>query len=557
MQPSEQNLDALLAEVGWLRRFALHLTQDPGAAGDLAQDTLMAALGERSGGALRQPRAWLATVARRLAAAGRRRDRIRDDAAARNRSEATTISPGTDEMAERLELQRLVGEAMLELKEPYRGTLYAIYFQGARVEDIARESGVTAGAVRWRAFRARELVREILVRRSARSWDQLALQLVPIGVTFRSAADGAAPHWALSMTMKSVATGVAAGTLLALASNAVLPPEEATLPDVATIAVGDPGGAPTPPEPEGSSPGPTPGPPSSARTEAAPLRLPKGVRIARGWLRSAGSGVPQVAGATLRFTQGSAERRVDVEGNAWAIEGLAPGAWDLQVTATGFATLATEIEVPETSVLEQDIELVRTGSFALRVLDGEGRALPETLGSPIPIRDMLSVAVVGPGGADAGTWRGRTYRDSLDQIPADALGLVVLTQALPVTLELRYGDAVVDRCRIARLEDEIPWRVNVALLEQAERGVKFQRVAQGGAALPTSARLRPMSSGAAIPSRIELADAGATTGLRLPPGSYRLTLYGAKGQSQRHRFVVAAEDVDLGEIGLSAEESNR
>lgn len=547
MSPTDQKLDALLAEVGWLRRFALHLTKDPGAAGDLAQDTLVAALGE--GGGLRRPRAWLAAVAKRLAAAGRRRDRVRDDAAALSRSGSATIGPGADEMAERLELQRMVGEAMLELDEPYRGTLYAIYFQGASPEDIARQAGVTAGTVRWRAFRAREQIREVLVQRSARTWDQLSLQLLPIGGAFRSAADSAALHWGLPMTIQSAATGAAAGALLALVSHVALPEGVDALPSAANLPSGDQNAAviPVPGEPELTEALPA----AAARTQVPSPTLPAGIRIARGWLRTEDGEVP---GGSLRFTRGDDERRVSTEQSAWGIEGLTPGTWDVEVASEGFAPLYTALDVPPAGLLDQDFVLVETGMFAVRVLNADGDSLPETLGSPIPVRRMLSVHVTNDKGEAAGTWRGRTFRDSLSQIPADALGLVVLSTPPPVSLELRYGDAVVDRIRVSRVEEVIPWRVNVSLLEQAERNVNFLTFGSENA---SSGQLRSLADQMWMPSQLELPAAAAAGHLRLPPGAYKLTLHGPGRGSLDRTFDVGAEAVDLGELRVPAKGANR
>jgi DNA-directed RNA polymerase specialized sigma24 family protein len=63
--------DQLLQHADFVRRLCRGLLSDADAADDLAQDTLTAALEERS---LRSPRAWLASVARRLAARRLRTD---------------------------------------------------------------------------------------------------------------------------------------------------------------------------------------------------------------------------------------------------------------------------------------------------------------------------------------------------------------------------------------------------------------------------------------------------------------------------------------------------
>src|SRR3954451_21063892 len=79
-EESSTDLTALLAQAGWLRRFARALVQDTASAEDLAQETLLSAGGRPAGGG---GRAWLSTVARNLAV-----DRFRHGTRRERREEA-------------------------------------------------------------------------------------------------------------------------------------------------------------------------------------------------------------------------------------------------------------------------------------------------------------------------------------------------------------------------------------------------------------------------------------------------------------------------------------
>ena len=74
------DMEARLAQAGWLRRFARALLGNAVDAEDLAQDTLVAAWRQPSRGG---GRAWLSTVARNLAV-----DRFRGDSRRQRREEA-------------------------------------------------------------------------------------------------------------------------------------------------------------------------------------------------------------------------------------------------------------------------------------------------------------------------------------------------------------------------------------------------------------------------------------------------------------------------------------
>ncbi|GAB3477223.1 sigma-70 family RNA polymerase sigma factor [Amycolatopsis cihanbeyliensis] len=141
--------------------YALHLTSgDRARAEDVVQETLLRAwrhprvLDQSQGSA----RAWLFTVARRIAIDGWR--------SAAARSEVTTDAP--PELAEPDGTERavqgwLVAEALGDLSPRHREVLMLCYFHGLSVADAALRLGVAEGTVKSRthyALRALRLIME-------------------------------------------------------------------------------------------------------------------------------------------------------------------------------------------------------------------------------------------------------------------------------------------------------------------------------------------------------------------------------------------------------------
>lgn len=149
----------LTQHVTFTSRLARQLLRDMGAADDVSQDALLAALErERSmpagGSILAQParsRSWLAGVVRNLSKNTRRAQATRrwvETSAARDRARR-----GADEPELRLELGQRVAAAVLELDEAYRVAVLGRFLDGASYDEIARQSGVSPAAARKRVSR--------------------------------------------------------------------------------------------------------------------------------------------------------------------------------------------------------------------------------------------------------------------------------------------------------------------------------------------------------------------------------------------------------------------
>jgi len=147
----------LLEHRAFLRRLARGLTADRDGAEDLVQETWLAAL--------RRPpregvpaRAWLARVARNLAANARRGE-VRRRARERESARPERLE---EEVGRELELQRRVVGALAELREPYRSTIYLRYFRELGPGEIAARQSVPLETVRTRLRRGMAELREKL-----------------------------------------------------------------------------------------------------------------------------------------------------------------------------------------------------------------------------------------------------------------------------------------------------------------------------------------------------------------------------------------------------------
>ncbi|MEM7307418.1 MAG: sigma-70 family RNA polymerase sigma factor [Planctomycetota bacterium] len=183
---SKDTVQHLLAHSEWLTELARRLVRDPGAADDAVQETWLAALRDPAraaapGADARTQRGWLARVLRNAAGQRGRSE------ASRARREAAVGEPHAqgferppDRVAERLEAQRLLVEALAELDGPLRDAVVGRYFDGRSATDLGRASGVSASTVRWRLARALEALRERLDERFEGDRSAWGLALIPL-----------------------------------------------------------------------------------------------------------------------------------------------------------------------------------------------------------------------------------------------------------------------------------------------------------------------------------------------------------------------------------------
>lgn len=208
-------LDELTAHAAWLRRLALRLVRDAATADDLVQEAWLAAL-ERPPATDRPLRPWLGGVLRNLV---KRRARTEHRRTRREErvAELREPLPTPDELAERLELQRELSQAVAELDEPFRSTLQLRYDEGLSAAEIARREGLPAGTVRWRLKTALDRVRDRLDRGHGgdrRAWVLLWIPVVARDATpLPGASGGGSSATAQTGGLSALISGVLAMTL--------------------------------------------------------------------------------------------------------------------------------------------------------------------------------------------------------------------------------------------------------------------------------------------------------------------------------------------------------
>src|SRR5690242_9001913 len=111
MDDRDRTLDDILQQGAWVRSLARRLVTDVAERDDVVQQVWLEAL--QKGRTARSVRPWLFGVARNIARMELRRDTHRR---AREVASATTNpSPRPDDLVERVELEREVAAALLEL----------------------------------------------------------------------------------------------------------------------------------------------------------------------------------------------------------------------------------------------------------------------------------------------------------------------------------------------------------------------------------------------------------------------------------------------------------
>ena len=212
----EQNLRAqLVANHAWVRRLALGIVREDGAADDVAQEVMLAAI-QRPPSSMAALRGWLATLTGRIAI-----DRARSESARRARQQRVSRTEADDaerEVVERVARSQRVVEVVMSLAEPLRSTVLLRYLDELPLAEVARRTAVSERTARTRLTEGLALLRARLDREFGEDSKSWALVLLGTPVV----------KGALLMNVKLVVGGVAA-VLVALAllrwnTGAVEPP---------------------------------------------------------------------------------------------------------------------------------------------------------------------------------------------------------------------------------------------------------------------------------------------------------------------------------------------
>lgn len=194
-----------LNDLDWLRGLARALVREGGEAEDLVQDTVVAALkgqpAEVSGDVGRR-RAWLGSVARRLAARSfrdRSRRNRRERLAARDES-----GPSTDSLVARAEFVERLVQRIRQLDEPIRTTVLLHFLDGRKPSEIAEQIGDPVDTVRWRIRRGLAQLRARISADEQGGWAGGLAFLLPLAHAPRSAVAAPVLTVSLGLIVKSV-----------------------------------------------------------------------------------------------------------------------------------------------------------------------------------------------------------------------------------------------------------------------------------------------------------------------------------------------------------------
>ncbi|MEM1450893.1 MAG: sigma-70 family RNA polymerase sigma factor [Planctomycetota bacterium] len=215
--------DELLRHSGWLRRLARALVRDDASADDLVQDAMGVAIATRA--PVRDLRAFLAGTVRRLAVRGRRSD-VRRDRREHDRAvdDADRSLPGADELAERVDVLRVVLEELRELPPAQQRIVSLRYLDDLDAPEIARREGTSPSTVRSHLARGLAALRSRLDARSGgrESWCAVLAPWVIPGAPFAPGPEGELPVPEPAAGLPSAGAPVAATAVAGAAAGGVL-----------------------------------------------------------------------------------------------------------------------------------------------------------------------------------------------------------------------------------------------------------------------------------------------------------------------------------------------
>ena len=142
-----------------LRSLAAVLVQDPAAADDAVQETMLVAL-QRPPRHTESVGGWLATVMRNVV-----RRRVRGERRRQQREAEVAVDESVVDEAQALERQEVLHQVVAaagSLSEPYRTVIWQRFFEGLSPSEIAARSGVPLATVKSRLQRGLEHVRRRL-----------------------------------------------------------------------------------------------------------------------------------------------------------------------------------------------------------------------------------------------------------------------------------------------------------------------------------------------------------------------------------------------------------
>jgi len=175
-QSTPELLSRLAETSQWAQSLATRLVGDEHLAEDVVQEAYLAAL--QTPGRPRSVSAWFSGAVKNLSRR-KLRDRVHGDRREQAAARAEAL-PAASDTAARLEQQELLIRALLELDEPYRGSVLARYVDGLQPREIADRDGVPVATVNSRLARGLGRLRAHLKRAHGGDTTRWIAALLPL-----------------------------------------------------------------------------------------------------------------------------------------------------------------------------------------------------------------------------------------------------------------------------------------------------------------------------------------------------------------------------------------
>jgi len=375
--------ELLYSHAGFLRNVARSLLLDDQQADDVVQQTLLAAL-EKPPQHTGNLKAWLATVTRNLALMRRRgegRRRRREESVARPERDPV---PTPDEVHARLEMQRRVVDAVMDLREPYKSAVVFRYLDELRPEEIAERLDVPVGTVKSRLKRGLAILRERFddeVDGGRQAW-RLALLPLVVPMATAQAATATATAAAITTTgLLSMKTTLSLAAVLILALVLLMTQAMSNSDDPArTQHASETDRGPTLAAPEVAGPSPSTGEEADRTDEGATIPLRAIVRD------EAGQPVPGVRILSLADRR---EATSNADGRFEILTARVPttirigmdehGYAMVELSKAGYVRKSVPLFTSASRPKEQVFVLQRGAPLGVRVVDGAGNPVPNAL----------------------------------------------------------------------------------------------------------------------------------------------------------------------------------
>jgi RNA polymerase sigma-70 factor (ECF subfamily) len=567
------DIDQLLANSGWIWRLARSLVADDPTADDVLQETLVVALerSERVGKSGPSLRAWLSTVARRVALRRRRSEVRRSE---REHAAARPLElPPADRVLERETARRRLVEHVLSLDELYRDAILLRYFDELEPIEIARRLGIPDSTVRNRLRRGLAQLQVRLDCERGEGWRQWCLLLAPMGTGGAKTSLAPLSGWTaglLAMGTKLALILVAAFAALAtvLSWHAVRPAVDRA-PRTADVA--------TRPVPraavldrEAVEPDATKSAvaraasrtPSLAANSAEIVRVLSygSVRTKEG--AAVTSGTVSIQDATGRG------RSCSLDSRGWySFAGVAPGKWTIRARCDGCHPFEMPVELPKDESLDRrDLVLdaatilrvrIRTASTQGEAGGGSSSTPADARLSVVATRDAPSARLEATStrkhyAYGLGTYVGREgFGSRSERIPDGFDAILEVDGSLPCFASLVLRDVVIETKLVPAGVDEVEFLVDPGACSRLLGRARVRLVdADTGSPLhPARVQLNTSDTGG---GGVDTGEDGVAELGDLLPGLLELDVH-AKDHSwcQRSVEVLPGETTDLGTLRIT------